>query len=418
MTRWGTASALAVAIAVAAVVTGASPVSATGSSSGRGAPRLTSGQQQHKAKLNTQIQSLRDQVEEASSEEADLLGRIDDVRARRAALDAKVAGLDHQIASVQGQLDSAQAKLDDLQSQFVQAQTKLAIADAQVLVARNDLRARAVAAYMGNPKASAADAVLRVHTFRQLAATVGYFSAVVQTQRAALDRYSALRDSVAGLRTSLDHTKDEALAERNVVLARQGDLQATRQQQDDVRRQVVADEAQQQSLLDEVSARKAEFEAQIAGLQAESDAIGGLLRGLQTGQAQAPSGHGVLASPIPGAPVTSGFGPRVHPIFHDVRMHTGVDFGADFGTPIHAATDGVVVAAGPQGGYGNATVVDHGSSLATLYGHQSDLFVVVGQRVTRGQTIGAVGCSGFCTGPHLHFEVRVSGAPVDPLPYL
>ena len=228
MTRWGTASALAVAIAVAAVVTGASPVSATGSSSGRGAPRLTSGQQQQKAKLNTQIQSLRDQVEEASSEEADLLGRIDDVRARRAALDAKVAGLDHQIASVQGQLDSAQAKLDDLQSQFVRAQTKLAIADAQVLVARNDLRARAVAAYMGNPKASAADAVLRVHTFRQLAATVGYFSAVVQTQRAALDRYSALRDSVAGLRTSLDHTKDEALAERNVVLARQGDLQATR----------------------------------------------------------------------------------------------------------------------------------------------------------------------------------------------
>jgi len=228
VTRWGTASALAVAIAVAAVVTGASPVSATGSSSGRGAPRLTSGQQQHKAKLNTQIQSLRDQVEEASSEEADLLGRIDDVRARRAALDAKVAGLDHQIASVQGQLDSAQAKLDDLQSQFVRAQTKLAMADAQVLVARNDLRARAVAAYMGNPKASAADAVLRVHTFRQLAATVGYFSAVVQTQRAALDRYSALRDSVAELRTSLDHTKDEALAERNVVLARQGDLQATR----------------------------------------------------------------------------------------------------------------------------------------------------------------------------------------------
>jgi len=181
---------------------------------------------------------------------------------------------------------------------------------------------------------------------------------------------------------------------------------------------VVDDEAQQQSLLDEVSARKAEFEAQIAGLQAESDAIGGLLRGLQTGQAQAPSGHGVLASPIPGAPITSGFGPRVHPIFHDVRMHTGVDFGADFGTPIHAATDGVVVAAGPQGGYGNATVVDHGNSLATLYGHQSDIFVVVGQRVTRGQTIGAVGCSGFCTGPHLHFEVRVSGAPVDPLPYL
>jgi len=202
------------------------------------------------------------------------------------------------------------------------------------------------------------------------------------------------------------------------VLARQGDLQAARQQQDDLRQQVVAEEAQQQSLLDEVAARKAEFEAQIASLQAESDTIGSLLRGVQSGQGQAPSGHGVLAAPIPGAPITSGFGPRMHPIFHEVRMHTGVDFGADLGTPIRAAADGVVVAAGPRGGYGNATVIDHGNSLGTLYAHQSDIFVAVGQHVSRGETIGAVGCSGYCTGPHLHFEVRVDGTPVDPVPYL
>jgi murein DD-endopeptidase MepM/ murein hydrolase activator NlpD len=99
-------------------------------------------------------------------------------------------------------------------------------------------------------------------------------------------------------------------------------------------------------------------------------------------------------------------------------MHTGIDFGASSGTPIRAAADGVVVSAGPLGGYGNATVIDHGNGLATLYGHQSSIVVAPGQRVSRGQVIGYVGCTGLCTGPHLHFEVRVRGTPVDPMQYL
>jgi murein DD-endopeptidase MepM/ murein hydrolase activator NlpD len=99
-------------------------------------------------------------------------------------------------------------------------------------------------------------------------------------------------------------------------------------------------------------------------------------------------------------------------------MHTGIDFGVSYGTPIHAAADGVVVSAGPLGGYGNATIIDHGGSLATLYAHQSQLRVSPGQHVSRGQIIGLSGCSGYCTGPHLHFEVRVNGVPVNPLPYL
>jgi murein DD-endopeptidase MepM/ murein hydrolase activator NlpD len=130
------------------------------------------------------------------------------------------------------------------------------------------------------------------------------------------------------------------------------------------------------------------------------------------------SGHGFFSLPIPGAPVTSGFGPRVHPIFHTVRVHTGVDFGAGYGTPIRAAADGTVVEAGWLGGYGNATVIDHGKGMATLYGHQSKILVSQGQSVKRAQVIGLVGATGFATGPHLHFEVRIDGTPVNPLPYL
>ena len=152
-------------------------------------------------------------------------------------------------------------------------------------------------------------------------------------------------------------------------------------------------------------------------MQVTSDHLAELLRARQAGETATPARRGLFARPVDG-PITSGFGPRVHPIFGDVRMHTGVDFGVAAGTPIRAAGDGVVVLAGPYGGYGNATVIDYGNALATLYGHQSALLVAPGDRVTRGQVIGRSGCTGYCTGPHLHFEVRVYGTPVDPLPYL
>ena len=126
----------------------------------------------------------------------------------------------------------------------------------------------------------------------------------------------------------------------------------------------------------------------------------------------------MLQHPIPGAPITSSYGYRVHPIYGDGRMHTGVDFGADTGDPIYAAGDGVVASAGSLGGYGNATVIEHGGGLATLYGHQSSFLVSEGDTVTAGEVIGRVGCTGSCTGPHLHFEVRLNGDPVDPMGYL
>lgn len=374
--------------------------------------------EQRKQRINQEIRTLREQVEEASEAETELLGRLDDVQDKRRDLDARVADLDARIRANEAEVASAQANLDQLQGAFVRAQTKLADAQGQVAEARNELRDRAVAAYVGQPAVHAADLMLRARTMREVAATAGYLEAMVSSQKAALDRYSALRDETVALREAAAATKDEAMAQRNVVLSRVSALEASRQEQDAVRQEVLGHEREQGALVDQVRSRKAEFQAQINALRAESDAISGLLRGAQNGQVIQPSGKGVLAIPIPGARITSVFGPRMHPIYQEMRTHDGIDLAAGTGTPIRAAGDGVVIYAGPRGGYGNATVIDHGNSLATLYAHQSSIGVSVGQQVLRNQAIGAVGSTGFSTGPHLHFEVRVQGVPVDPMRYL
>ncbi|MBD2104409.1 peptidoglycan DD-metalloendopeptidase family protein [Leptolyngbya sp. FACHB-261] len=128
-------------------------------------------------------------------------------------------------------------------------------------------------------------------------------------------------------------------------------------------------------------------------------------------------GTGQLALPTD-APLTSYFGWRVHPILGYRRFHAGIDFGSAYGSTIRAADNGTVIFAGWYGGYGNAVVIDHGGGLTTLYGHCSALYVGEGQGVAKGQPIAAAGSTGLSTGPHLHFEVRVNGSPVDPLGYL
>ena len=132
-------------------------------------------------------------------------------------------------------------------------------------------------------------------------------------------------------------------------------------------------------------------------------------------------GGGPLKWPVPSSQkITSNYGYRVHPIYKTRRLHSGVDIGAPSGSNIVAAESGVVILAsyGYNGGYGNYMIISHGSGLTTRYAHCNSLAVSVGQTVSKGQVIGAVGSTGDSTGPHLHFEVRLNSASYDPLNYL
>ena len=163
--------------------------------------------------------------------------------------------------------------------------------------------------------------------------------------------------------------------------------------------------------------RRQQEEAQMAAARAAAAARAGLPAPATTTRFP-PLPGGELAWPVAGGTITSQFGNRTNPINRRAEFHTGIDIGAPAGTNIFAAHDGAVIFSGWQGGYGNTVVIDHGNGLSTMYAHNTSNLVSVGQTVTRGQVIARVGSTGFSTGPHLHFEVRQNGRPVNPVPFL
>ncbi len=174
----------------------------------------------------------------------------------------------------------------------------------------------------------------------------------------------------------------------------------------------------QRLVLIEAHERRAELEEELDELDRDSDRIAARLHALGStpvGRARRLvrfSGH--FIRPVAGR-ITSGFGGRFHPILRRYRMHTGVDMGAGHGAPIYAVAGGVVAFSGTMRGYGNVVLIDHGGGISTLYAHCSALLVGDGASVSQGQVIARVGSTGMSTGPHLHFEVRRNGSPVNPV---
>jgi murein DD-endopeptidase MepM/ murein hydrolase activator NlpD len=163
--------------------------------------------------------------------------------------------------------------------------------------------------------------------------------------------------------------------------------------------------------------RRADYERRVAELEKSSRQFEGLIRRAADERRTQPGGTGRMIWPAAGR-VVSGFGYRRHPLWGGMHLHAGVDIGAAFGDPVRAADGGNVIFSGWWDGYGKAVVIDHGRLISTVYGHMSRIYVEAGQYIDKSQIIGLVGTTGLSTGPHLHFEVRRNGTPVNPMPYL
>jgi len=218
-------------------------------------------------------------------------------------------------------------------------------------------------------------------------------------------------------------------AQSTLLIKQKTDVEAQKNLIALIREQLVAQQADVQSqallqaqLIQRLNSDRLALEAAQNQLEKDSQGLAILIQkkvaeAVRQPEIRVVQGNGLFAYPSD-APTSSPFGWRIHPILGYRRFHAGLDFAASYGSTIRAADAGIVIFAGWYGGYGRAVIINHGGGLTTLYGHTSEIFVSEGQRVERGQAIAAVGSTGFSTGPHLHFEVRRDGSPVNPADYL
>ena len=364
----------------------------------------------------------RYQYSDSSPDEERLLQEVQDSLARKKALDDQIADLDRRLETTQGNLTDAQNVLGVAMAKERGVEVKLADIQRQLTAAQDALRTQAVAAYIGRRTNSSVADLLRTASIDQFATKQSYIQVVSATEADLIVDRERLQATNNDLLAQLDGVRASAQRQRDYIAKQQSSLSADRSAQAAARYQLSVAIADNKDALQEITARRDEFEAQARDLQAQSEAVAESLgrssSSSSSSSSASSSSNGRLSEPLSKYTITSEFGYRVHPIYGTTLLHSGVDLAIASGTPIKAAAAGKVVSAGWLGGYGNATIIDHGGGLATLYGHQSAILVSVGQSVSKGQVIGRVGCTGSCTGPHLHFEVRINGEPVDPMPYL
>jgi murein DD-endopeptidase MepM/ murein hydrolase activator NlpD len=380
-------------------------------------------------------QSLVDQLEDNAAKKRKAEAKAERFAAEEGRLEDRVAVLDAEAQRIQAEVNGLDSTMDKLNGRIATVQADLTSAQQKVtaltmelqgILAKLDRRTdlftnRAVAAYMAGPS-SHIEGLLSSATFNEIVDRTSYYES-------ALDADSELVAGIEELRAETEDKRQQVEDEQEQIAENKLRLEADktelarvlfeRRSALDAQRLVVAEK---EALLAEASSNRQRYERIASQLEADNDRIQSILAARAAAAAASsssalPTGGGQLLWPANG-PLTSPYGYRTHPIFGDTRLHTGIDIGAGYGAPVVAGDSGTVAYAGALSGYGNVIVVDHGGGLATTYNHLSAYAVSTGQSVGRGAVVGNVGCTGYCTGPHLHFEVRVNGSPVDPMGYL
>jgi murein DD-endopeptidase MepM/ murein hydrolase activator NlpD len=362
--------------------------------------------------VDAKISSLEGRRAAHKQREAQLRGEVDDYTSRIRALEAKVGDVSLRLQTLEEDLALHQGRLDALNALVSLQSKRFAFLQGQYEQAVQTLDRRLVDIYESDP-ASPLDVFLGARSIDDAVAQVTYLSEVGAQDRRIAKQVAYAKTQVRAARAKTKTIRGRVESETAVIEARTSQSRGVRDELVGARDDLASTKQQKVSDLSTLSAQDRADAGEIDALQAASNALAARIRAAQSQQStttQTPSSAGLIW-PVQG-PVTSPFGWRWG------RMHEGIDIGAPEGTPIHAAASGTILYCSWEEGYGNLTVIDHGGSLATAYGHQSSIAVSCGQQVTQGQVIGFVGSTGHATGPHLHFEVRVNGTPVDPMGYL
>ena len=368
---------------------------------------------QRKQSVDAQIAALNQKVAGIRADERRLEGQIAQTSVRIRSLEQQVGDVSSRLVPLEEELRLRELRLHRLDALYATQTARLRFLRREHAVALARLNARLVAIYESDEPDTLA-LVLSAQTFSDVLDAIDYVRRIADEDRRIADAVARTQHEVSLARRRTVAARARVRQEARVFAVRVSQARALRAELLAGSAQLAGARAGQRASLAGLGARERQDVGEMEALQQVSAQLSAQIRAAQsqdqTPQPTAHAGSG-LVWPVNG-PVTSPFGWRWG------RMHEGIDIGASSGTPIHAAAAGRVIIAGWVSGYGNLTVIDHGGGLATAYGHQSGFAVGVGAEVAQGEVIGYVGCTGHCFGPHLHFEVRVNGQPVDPLGYL
>jgi murein DD-endopeptidase MepM/ murein hydrolase activator NlpD len=350
----------------------------------------------HLATQKEQEQALRDEVDRYTTRIRDLEGRVGDVSLR--------------LKTLEQDLGLHQKRLNALNALFHVQDTRFRTLQGEYAAAVVTLNKRLVDIYESDDP-STIDVVLGSNSVQDALDQIQYMNAIADQDRRIAAQVKNAKLQVRAARAKTKKLRATVKGETAIISARTAQTRTVRDELQGAASDLASTKQNKLTDLSKLTAAEQAEASEIDSLQAASNDLAARIRAAQAGNTTSTVSSSGLIWPVSG-PITSPFGWRWG------RMHQGIDIGVPSGTPIRAAASGTILYCGWEEGYGNLVVIDHGGNIATAYGHQSSIAVTCGQHVDQGQTIGYVGCTGHCTGPHLHFEVRVDGNPVDPMGYL
>lgn len=371
------------------------------------------------------------------AEDEDLTNQLDSIQqqvnqqnAAKADAETVIGSVSEQLRQIEGQLRQATAELGSIKDQRVAVENDITLNERQLAEAQKRLEGRESVFYKRvrdiyiNGRLSYLDVVIGSKDFSDFANRLEVLKRIIDSDITLINEIKKERAEIEAHKQKLEADRAKLVELEKAALAKQAEIEQKKAERNVVLQKAQNDRATAMQAIEELNASSAQVSAMLKERQAARAAAAAAAAAAtaQSSGGQGASdnwvqGTGQLGWPVSGE-ITSPYGYRVHPIWGTTIYHSGIDIGVDEGTPVHAADGGVVVWSGWMGGYGYAVVIDHGNGLSTLYGHNSELAVDEGQSVAKGQVISYAGSTGNSTGPHVHFEVRVNGDPVDPMGYL
>ena len=347
--------------------------------------------------LQTQQQELQNQLNDAN-------GELEGVQSDLSENLQQVQKLDEKISNSQTELTELNKKITELQSTIDEVEEKLKVAEDKYYKQKDIAEQRLVAIYEEG-ETQYLDVVLTSRSISDFLSNYFLVTELATYDAEILEDLERQKKEIEDDKKKLDNSKEELATIKTNQTRTAKILENTKSVRENFISRLTQEEKKIQADIEEYTRRFEEVNAEILQLA---------LQGIDTKYI-----GGVLAWPVPGyTRITSKYGMRTHPITGVYKLHTGVDISAPMGANFIAANDGIVTKAGMNSAYGNMVIIDHGGGISTLYAHGSEILVQVGQTVKKGDAILKVGSTGYSTGPHAHFEVRINGVVTDPMPYI